>query len=220
MAVNRSSAARGVARALAASEARLLALRGQRAREHAELLRAARRAFVARGYAQTRVEDILREAGLSTRAFYRFHASKDQLFLELFARANEAALERLAARIASRRGASAKLAAYVAATLELAYDPRYRGETRLFASVPGELAERHAREVQQCRARLVALLRDIIAAGREDGEFPNADPDDDAWSIHGALGGALERVLWTEPPPRRGALLRHLQRFCRNAVAG
>src|SRR5690349_6285175 len=88
---------RGVSRALAAGEARLEALRVQRAAEHEALLRAARRVFVRRGYAQTRVEDVLAEAGISTRAFYRFHASKDELFLELFARANAAALARLRA---------------------------------------------------------------------------------------------------------------------------
>src|SRR4029450_1001945 len=105
MAVNRApSAARGVERALAASEARLSALRGRRTREHADLLRAARKVVLLRGYAQTRVEDVLREAGLSTRAFYRYHASKDQLFLELFARANQAAMERLGgAKSAQRR---------------------------------------------------------------------------------------------------------------------
>jgi AcrR family transcriptional regulator len=226
MAVNRSSAAgrtptpRGVERALAAPEARLDALRGRREREHAGLLRAARKVFVARGYAQTRVEDILKEAGLSTRAFYRFHASKDQLFLELFARTNEAALGRLVRTVDRRKSPAAKLDAYVAATLELAYDPRYRGETRLFASVPGELAERHAREVVQCRARLVSLLREIVAEGVASGAFPNAAPDDDAWSLHGSLGGALERVLWADPPPDRRTLLRNLLRFCRSALAG
>lgn len=217
--VNTLSSPRGVARALAASEARLSALRDRRTREHAELLRAARKVFVARGFAQARVEDILREAGLSTRAFYRFHASKDQLFLELFARANQAALARLASAVKRRRSAAAKLEAYVATTLELAYDLRYRGETRLFASAPGELAERHAREVVQCRAQLVSLLRQIIAEGATRGEFPDADPEDDAWSVHAVLAGALERVLWTEPPPERRALLRHLQRFCRRALA-
>jgi AcrR family transcriptional regulator len=225
MAVNRSSSARrpaavrGVERALAAPEARLDALRGQRAREHEALLRAARKVFIARGYAQARVEDILREAGLSTRAFYRFHASKDQLFLELFSRANEAALGRLARTVGRRKSAPAKLEAYVAATLELAYDPRYRGETRLFATVPGELAERHAREVVQCRAGLASLLREIVDEGVASGDFPDAHPEDDAWSLHGALGGALERVLWADPPPERRALLRHLLRFCQSALA-
>lgn len=216
MVVNAES--RGVARAIARSEARLAALKERRSREHAALLRAARRVFVARGYSQTRVEDILREAGLSTRAFYRFHASKDQLFLELFAQANDAALRRLHQTVARKRSAAAQLDAYLESTLELAYDPRYRAETRLFASVPGELAERHASEVLQCRAQLVTLLERILAAGRASGEFPNVEPHDDAWSVHGALSSALERILREDPPPERRALLRQLRRFCAGAL--
>jgi len=220
MGVNRNPAARGMARALAASEARLDALRDRRAREYDALLGAALRVFVARGYAPTRVEDILREAGVSTRAFYRFHAGKEQLFLALFARANDAALARLSATVARRRRPSAQLDAYIAATLELAYVPRYRRETRLFASVPAGLAERYAREVAECRAQLVAVLRAIIAAGRAAGVFPHADPEDDAWSIHGALASALERALRVDAPPDRRRLLRQLRRFCRSALAG
>ena len=109
MAVNenrRTPTPRGVERALAPRAVRLEELRDQRTQEHDALLRAARRVFLRRGYRQTRVEDILREAGISTRAFYRFHASKGELFLELFDRANQAAMQRLRASVARpwRRG--------------------------------------------------------------------------------------------------------------------
>src|SRR5262245_9678432 len=60
----------------------------RRERERAALLRAARRVFLRRGYSETRVEDVLRAARLSTRAFYRVHASKDELFVALFARSS------------------------------------------------------------------------------------------------------------------------------------
>lgn len=216
MVVNPGS--RAVARAVAGSETRLAALRDRRAREHLELLRAARRVFVARGYVQTRVEDILREAGLSTRAFYRFHASKDDLFMALFAQANQAALRRLAEIVRRRRSAAAKLDAYLEATLELAYAPRYRAETRLFASVPGELADRYAREVLECRAGLVSLLEQILDAGRAAGELTSIEPQDDAWSIHGVLSAALERILHEDPPPDRHTLLRRVRRFCLAAL--
>jgi AcrR family transcriptional regulator len=209
---------RGVSRALAASEARLEALRRRRAVEHEALLRAARRVFVRRGYAQTRVEDVLDEAGISTRAFYRFHASKDELFLELFSRANAAALQRLRAAIGACSSASAQLDAYIEETLDLAYEPRRRAETMLFSSVPSELAERYASEVLACREGLVAVLREILLAGRNSGLFASVEPDDDAWSIHGALGAAMSRLLGGAEVPVRGALAERLKRFCRAAV--
>jgi AcrR family transcriptional regulator len=226
MAVNQSGSGqtasppgpRGVARAVAADERRLEALRDRRAREHEALLHAARRVFVARGYRRTRVEDVLREAGISTRALYRFHAGKDELFLELFARASDAALERLRAIVASRRGALARLDAYVEATVELAYDPRYQAETRLFASVPAELTVRHADEVRACRERLVAVLAEILREGRASGEFADVDPDVDAWALHGAMGGVLTRVLTDGPAMPRARVARRLRRLTRAAV--
>jgi len=221
MAVNapppNASAGRGVARALAVREARLAELRDRRAQEHAALLRAARRVFLRRGYGQTRVEDVLREAGISTRAFYRFHSGKDELFLELFDRANQAAMQRLRDTVSRHGDAAAQLDAYVEATLDLAYEPRLKRETTLFANVPAELTERYAHEVESCREQLVAILREILVRGRASGAFPAAEPEDDAWLVHGALGAALSRVLVADPPPR-ARVARRLRRFCRAAL--
>ena len=47
------------------------------------------------GYADAAVADILREADLSTRSFYRHFESKDQLLCALFRREAEAAAARL-----------------------------------------------------------------------------------------------------------------------------
>jgi len=216
MAVNGNP--RGVARALAAREQRLARLRDRRTREHETLLRAARRVFVRRGWAQTRVEDVLREAGISTRAFYRFHAGLDDLFLELFDRANRAAMQRLRETVARHADPAVQLAAYVDASLALAYEPRLRRETALFANVPGELAERHAREVEACRAQLVGVLREILEHGRDAGVFPDSDPEIDAWALHGAIGALLGRVLTAETPPPRATLAARLVALCEAAV--
>ena len=212
------AAARGVERALARRAGRLEELRAQRTHEHESLLRAARRVFVRRGYAQTRVEDVLAEAGISTRAFYRFHASKGELFLELFDRANRAAMQRLREHVARHRAPAARLDAYVAATLDLAYEPHLKRETNLFAEVPAELTARHAAEIAACREQLVSALREILADGVASGAFPHAEPETDAWSLHGALGATLTRVLQADPPPRRAPLERRLRRFCRSAL--
>ena len=211
-------AVRGVARALASPEARLAGLRERREREHRALLSAARRVFVRRGYAGTRVEDVLRAAGISTRAFYRFHASKDELFLELFGRAHAAAMVRLRAVVGERRSALERLDAHLDATLDLAYDPRLRGETRLFASVPGELAERHATEVRRCREELVGLLRAVLEEGLSRGELRGVSPDIDAWAIHGVLAAALTRVLEDDEWPPRARLEQRLRELMRAAL--
>jgi AcrR family transcriptional regulator len=209
---------RGLAKALAGDEARIVALRDRRRREYEALLEAAHRVLLRRGYEQTRVEDIMREAGISTRAFYRFCSGKDDLFLELFNRSNVAAMQRLRATLASRSRASEQLDSFIDATLDLAYKDRLRPEVRLFLSVPNELTARYAREVMACRAEQVLVLQEIIASGRESGEFPAAEPEDDAWAIFGALGATLNRIVLADDPPPRQRVGRRLRRFCQAAL--
>jgi len=215
----RPAAARGVERALAGREVRLAELRDRRAQEHDALLRAARRVFLRRGYQQTRVEDVLREAGISTRAFYRFHAGKGELFLELFDRANQAAMQRLRDHVARHEDPAEQLDAYVACTFDLAYDSRLKRETSLFANVPGELTEQYAHEVESCREQLVSILCGILARGKTSGAFSSHVSEDDAWALHGALGAIMTRILHADPPPSRAPLERRMRRFCRAALA-
>src|ERR1700723_1090400 len=60
------------------------------------------------GYVDTAVADILREADMSTRSFYRHFESKDQLLCALYRREAQRAAERLNAKVeaaGSPRGA-------------------------------------------------------------------------------------------------------------------
>ena len=208
-------AGRAVGRALSASEERL---RARREREYEVLLDAGHRVLLRRGYHQTRVEDIMREAGISTRAFYRFCTGKDDLFLALFDRSNVAAMRRLAERVARHPRPSGQLDAYIDSTLDLAYKDRLRPEVRLFLTVPSELTVKYAREVAACREQLVSLLRDVLERGRSSGDFPHAAPEDDAWAISGALGSTLSRVVLSDEPPPRNRVAKRLRRFCRAAL--
>ena len=55
------------------------------------------------GYTDAAVADILREADLSTRSFYRHFESKDQLLCALFRREADAAAARLSAKVDGAR---------------------------------------------------------------------------------------------------------------------
>src|SRR5271154_7613498 len=63
------------------------------------LLNAALVVMERNGYADAAVADILREADLSTRSFYRHFESKDQLLCALFRREADAAAARLRAKV-------------------------------------------------------------------------------------------------------------------------
>ena len=77
---------------------------GQGSVDEVELLLTAAEAVLATsGYEGLRVDDVLAEAGLSTRAFYRHLRGKSELFLALFDREAARAGERLRRKVAERR---------------------------------------------------------------------------------------------------------------------
>ena len=65
------------------------------------------------GYADAAVADILREANLSTRSFYRHFESKDQLLCALCRREAEGALLRLEAKVGAAGNPQAALDAWI-----------------------------------------------------------------------------------------------------------
>ena len=91
-----------------------------------QLLAAAEKLLAGGGYEGLRVDDVLHEAGLSTRAFYRHFRGKSELFLALFDREAALAGDRLGRKVAAAGSPVQQVEAWVAATLALAYDARNR----------------------------------------------------------------------------------------------
>jgi AcrR family transcriptional regulator len=170
--------------------------RQKSADEVERLLAAAESVLARRGYAALRVDDVLAGARLSTRAFYRHFRGKSELFLALFDREMLRADERLRAKVAAARGPEAAVRAWIAATLALAFDPRLARRTRLFVVERQVVATEFPDEVARCVQLLLAPLAEAIAAGREAGVFPGADPEDDALAIHHLCAGlTTDRLL-------------------------
>jgi AcrR family transcriptional regulator len=170
--------------------------RAKSADEVGRLLTAAETVLGRDGYGGLRVDAVLREAGLSTRAFYRHFQGKSELFLALFDREIERADDRLRTKVAGAGAPEAQVRAWIESNLALAFDPRLARRTRLF------LVERHAvatefpAEVDRCVRLLLAPLEAAIAAGRDAGVFPGADPARDALAIHHLCSGlTTDRLL-------------------------
>src|SRR5680860_1275255 len=150
--------------------------RAKSAGEVEALLAAAEAVLAERGYAGLRVDDVLAEAGLSTRAFYRHFQGKSELFLAVFDREMHRADERLCSKVEEAADPENRVRAWIEATLALAYEPRLARRTRLF------LAERHT----------VATGSDRVFEWRE--QQPHATPD-----LHREL--ARDRVALGEEEP-------------------
>lgn len=149
------------------------------------------------------VAAILDAAGLSTRAFYRHFASKDELFLAMLRRDSEAVLRRLR-RVArdTDGGPQAQLRAWIDCLLGLAYHPRMRAHVVVLDSDEVRVAKGYRDASAELRSNREEILADILRRGRDDGSFPLAEPDRDAAAIHAVVDRAFAAPLLGLGPDR------------------
>jgi AcrR family transcriptional regulator len=138
------------------------------------------------------VAAILERAGLSTRAFYRHFASKDELFLAMLQQEASALAGRLD-RIADELPGDPveQLTAWVEMMFVLARDP----DLRMHLTVIDSDEVRAAKGYREMRERLHAdrersLVR-VLERGRDDGSFPLAQPQRDAVAISAIVSREL-----------------------------
>lgn len=185
--------------------------------ERAKLMDAALKVMKLNGFQGASVQDILDEAGLSTRAFYRQFRSKDDLLLAMFRTASARDVEAVAKRAANAGKPPERLLAWIDEMLAIAFDRR-----RLSRMVMFNVSARHTvgfdEECDYMRERLTSPLAEALQAGLEDGSFPTTKPDDDAnaifdllWSV-GGPGGRRSRSM------DRGEARSHLLRFILPAI--
>jgi AcrR family transcriptional regulator len=167
--------------------------------ERDRIIDAAYRALAATGGTSLSVNEVLRSAGLSTRAFYRLFDSKDELLLALFRQDSD----RVAARL--RRAAAAEppavaLLAFVQAMLRITADPRRRQRVLVMSSEEIARAKGYLTERQRYHALVQGELVHILERGRADGSFPLTRPASDAGWIRAAIQHAFdEQIAGTAP---------------------
>ena len=134
-------------------------------------------------YSDVAIADILEEAGLSTRSFYRHFQSKDELLLMLYRRDAEAATDRLRARVRKAETPIAALEAWIDEILSFRFDPRKAERVALLGAPSTRRADGYAAEALHSGRLLEAPLLEVLEAGKLDGSFPSAEPRPDAEMI-------------------------------------
>lgn len=181
------------------------------------LIRAARHVLERRGGDGFTVHEVLGEAGLGTRAFYRHFSSKEALVLAVFAEGAQRERARLEARMAGARSPTEAVTAWIESRLELAFDDEVADSMRVL-SLEAQLAVEQAPE--QLEAAFDSMLAPLIrqlAQGRQDGSFSGVDPERDARALHDVVWGETQRQ-WTTPGTDPDRAHRHVLRFCLRAI--
>ena len=170
--------------------------------ERTQLLLATREVLERSGWWGFKVEGVLRQAGLSTRSFYRHFEKKNDLLMALLDRELGGAAIHLARVTARGTTPADRVRGYVAATIDMAYNEELVKPSSLFASHWRELRQEYRDEIEQCTARMVAPLAAAIADGVGSGEFTSEDPQADAQAIFYLVAGMTADQATCQGTPR------------------
>ena len=164
------------------TEDRRLTAQGQERK--VQLLDHAAELFAERGYAETRVLDIVRAAGVAKGLFYWYFENKEALFRELVEQ-NRLRLRRTQAQ-AIDTGATPLMQIRQGAEASMLYMATY---ANFFALLEVENLERQfADERRKATEIHVADVRAIVARGIEDGSIRDDHPDLLAFGVVGTAG--------------------------------
>jgi AcrR family transcriptional regulator len=172
------------------------------------------------GDSDVAVADILAEAGMSTRSFYRHFQSKDQLLCALYRHEAEQVAERLTARVSAAASPLAALDSWIEEIMSLGYHRRKAARVAVLGSPGAMRAEGYADESKRAMKLLIAPLRAVLADGLRDGTFPLADPASDAPLVQSVAWTAAGLNPLREPAATRAEAFRAVQSFCRRALGG
>jgi len=135
------------------------------------------------GITRLTLQDVLTEAGVGTRAFYRHFESKDQFLVAIWERESLRSEATLGARMRATTSSREAVTAWIDDRLELVFDPRRAARVRVFWREGPYLQHTRPSEFQRVQEPIVRLLRGAIEAGTTDGSFPDASSVLDAETI-------------------------------------
>jgi AcrR family transcriptional regulator len=157
------------------------------------LLDAGMQVIARSGFAPTTVNEVLSEAGLSTRAFYRHFPTSQALVRALLEREVASSARWLEHATSNAGDSIAAVEAWIDACLDLFYEPRRAARAALLQS-PSFAPS--LQELPDVTGRFCKPLEQALLAGHKAGVLSSPSPRDDAESVYGlivASAGKLRR---------------------------
>ena len=170
------------------------------------------------GFVDASVADILTEANLSTRSFYRHFDSKDQLLCALYRREAEGAAARLNVRVDDAPTPRAALDAWIEEILSLGQNRAKAARVRVLGSAGAMRADGYVDETRHASHLLMAPLEALLVAGAADGSFPLANPSADAELIRSVVWAAAGLTPSRDGAAPRSDIARQVRSFCARAL--
>ncbi|RLJ71610.1 TetR family transcriptional regulator [Hydrogenivirga caldilitoris] len=131
----------------------------------------AKKLFVEKGYFNTSMRDIAKEAGVSTGALYHHFESKEEIAGEIYRETVEKIKERLEKALREGEGAREKIKGVIRELLILAEEDRYTMEYALYVK------HREILDVPVCSAEPMDLLKKFCREEIDKGRIRAIDPE-------------------------------------------
>lgn len=157
-----------------------------------------------------RVSDIVAEAGVSNKAFYRYFAGKDDLMLAVMERGVALVVSYLEHQMAKEKTPQARIGRWVSGALAQVAAPDLIGTSR---ALLGQMSDSDKRRLGE--QEIMAAMRNLLVQPMN--ELGRPDPERDADAVFAATVGAMRRYVDSDDQPGR-ADINHLVRFCLQAL--
>jgi AcrR family transcriptional regulator len=177
------------------------------------LLDAGFRVIRRNGYEGATVVDILSEAGLSTRAFYRHFESKDELLCALYRRDASWMIERVTAAVDAAGSPLEGLDTWVDSILAIMCDTRRAARAALLDSPAAHRAKGFHDEERRAHLGFIEPLRRVITAGVQTGVFVSPNHELDASTVNAILWALVKEFPRTGQSLTRSTVREQVLRF-------
>ncbi|EHB54805.1 regulatory protein TetR [Mycolicibacterium rhodesiae JS60] len=153
-----------------------------------------------------RVSDIVAEAGVSNKAFYRYFAGKDDLMLAVMERGVRLVVSYLEHQMAKENTPVGQITRWISGSLAQVADPELIGMSR---ALVGQMSASDKRRMGE--EETMAAMRDLLLGPIRD--LGSADPRRDADAVFVCTVGTMRRYVdSTDQPGRKD--ISHLVGFC------
>ena len=153
-----------------------------------------------------RVSDVVAEAGVSNKAFYRYFAGKDDLILAVMERGVALVVSYLEHQMAKESTPEGKITRWISGALAQVADPELIGMSRALVGQMSDSDKRRLAEEEIMASMRDLLLEPVRALGRPD-------PERDADAVFVCTVGTMRRYVDSTDQPGRKDIT-NLVRFC------
>jgi AcrR family transcriptional regulator len=163
-----------------------------------EIMAAAKEVFARKGFHDTTIADIAKQAGLAYGSIYWYFDSKDELFHALMAVEEEALRSHVAAAVGARQDGDGEVPFRTAVQATFEFFESDKATVKLLFRDAYALGDRFEKHLGGIYERFVDDIENVIAVAQQRGEVVAAPPRMVAYTLAALVGQLAHRRLSTD----------------------